>query len=128
MNTTPSKRYALEFGASMAAYVVVLIGSLTALNAVGEDSFWRYPLALLPVLPGVAALAAFVRHLRTLDELARRIQVEAFGIAFAVTALVTFTYGFLENAGLPRVSAIWVTPLMVFSWGLGLAAVNRRYA
>ena len=112
----------------MAGYVAVLVVSLFALKAVGDDSAWRYPLAVLPVLPGAAALLAFVRHLRDLDELQRRIQFEALGIAFAVTVLVTLTYGFAENAGLPRLSAIWVTPLMIAGWGLSQPFVARRYA
>jgi hypothetical protein len=128
MNNSPAKRYTLEFSASMTSYVVVLAGSLAALNAVGGGSPWRWPLALLPVLPGAAALIAFVRRLRAMDELERRIQFEAFGAVCAVTVLVTLTYGFLENAGLPRVSAIWITPLMIGMWGMASAAVSRRYA
>lgn len=112
----------------MAAYVVFLVISLTALGMVGDDSPWRYPLALLPVLPGVATLLAFVQRLRSMDELERRVQFEALGIAFAVTIVATLTYGFLENAGLPRLSAIWMTPLMMAGWGLATAVVSRRYS
>jgi hypothetical protein len=111
----------------MAAYVVVLAGSVTGLGALGTDNPWRYLLAVLPVLPGIGVLVAYIRYLRDMDELQRRIQVEALGIAFAVTFLVTFTYGFLENAGLPKVSAIWVTPVMILSWGLASAGVSRRF-
>jgi hypothetical protein len=131
MTTTTSssnQRYLREFSAAMVAYTLVLVVSLTALKGVGDSSIWRYPLAVLPVLPGVAALIAFVRRLRDMDELERRIQFEALGIAFAVTILVTFTYGFLENAGLPRLSAIWVTPFMIAAWGVSSLLVNRRYA
>jgi hypothetical protein len=123
-----AKRYYREFGLSMAAYVVVLVGSLTWLNALGTGNPWRYALAVLPVLPGIGVVVAYIRFLRDMDELQHRIQVEALGIAFTVTFLVTFTYGFLENAGLPKVSAIWVTPVMILSWGLASAAVSRRFA
>ncbi|MEA1674025.1 hypothetical protein [Nitrospirillum sp. BR 11163] len=40
-------------------------------------------------------------------------QLVAIGFAFAGTALLTFTYGFLEVAGFPRLSMFMVWPLMV---------------
>jgi hypothetical protein len=129
MPTSPAaKRYYLEFGGAMLAYVAVLLVALPVLHAVGKDSVWRFPVAVLPVLPAVAGMAAFVRFLRTLDEMQRRIQFESFGITLALTWLITFTYGFLENAGLPPLSLIWVGPGMVALWGLVSGVVSRRYA
>jgi hypothetical protein len=124
---TAIKRYYLEFGGSMAAYTVVLIAAIRGLDALGPGSGWRYPVALLPVLPAAGALVAFIRYLRTMDELQRRIQFEAFGAAFAATILITFTYGFLEIAGLPTISAIWIGPGMIAAWGVISAIVTRRY-
>src|SRR3954465_11299019 len=128
METSASRRYYLEFGGSMLGYVLLVIVALTGLHAVGPGSGWRFPLALLPVVPALAAMAAFIRFLRTMDEMQRRIQFEAFGIAFASTALITFSYGFLENAGLPGISLIWVAPAMIAIWGIATAVVTRRFA
>ena len=44
-------------------------------------------------------------------------------IAAAVTAGWTFTYGFLENAGYPRLSMFIVWPVMGAVWGL-LACID----
>jgi hypothetical protein len=48
-------------------------------------------------------------------------------VAFGGTALLTFSYGFLENVGFPHFSWIWVLPLMVALWGLGGALASLRY-
>src|ERR1051325_7417081 len=94
------KRYAIEFSAAMVCYVIVLVGSIRLLGTYGETA-WRYPLALPPILQALGALIAFVRFFRALDELEQRMQLEGFAFAFGASALVTFSYGFLEGAGFP---------------------------
>jgi hypothetical protein len=120
------RRYLVEFGGAMAAYTVLLIVSVTVLQAGGVGG-WRYAIALLPVIPLPFGILAFLRLMRKMDELQRRIQLEAIGFAFGTTMLITITMGFLENAGLPRMSWIWVTPLMIALWSLGRLAANRHY-
>ncbi|MGH2491171.1 MAG: hypothetical protein ACRDF9_06635 [Candidatus Limnocylindria bacterium] len=44
---------------------------------------------------------------------------EAVAFAFAATALLTFTYGLLENIAFPRISLTWILPLMIVLWTLG---------
>ena len=75
----------------------------------------------------VAMALAVVRQLRRMDELARRIQLEALGLSFVCTALITFSYGFLETAGLPRLSMFYVWPVMGLVWALATVAGVRRY-
>lgn len=121
-----TRSYLREFGAAMIAYVVVLFLSIWAITTHLRSS-WRYPVALLPMIPAGFALVAVVRHLGRLDELQRRIQFEALAFAFGGTALVTFGYGFVENVGFPHLSWFWVWPLMALLWALGLVLANRRY-
>jgi hypothetical protein len=93
-----------------------------------EPAF-RAPVALLPVIPAIFALVAYLRFLSRMDELGRRIQLEALAFSSGVTGFVTFTYGFLEeNAGFSHLSYIWVFPLMIAMWGIGGAIASRRYA
>lgn len=121
------KTYLIELGlALVVAYPLVLILSITLLNRY-PDSLWRVPLALAPVIPSLFGLRAFLRFLRRMDELQRRIQFEAIGFSFGVTLVVAGAAGFLENAGLPRLSWIYVVPLMIWLWGIGLALATRRY-
>jgi hypothetical protein len=61
-------------------------------------------------------LVAIARHLRRIDEYLRQRLLETFALAAAITAGVTFTYGFLETAGFPRLSMFIVWPLMGAAW------------
>jgi hypothetical protein len=110
----------------MLAYCIVLPVSIVIIQA-NPHAPWRVPLALAPVIPAVVALWAYVRFLNRLDELQRRIQLEALALAAGGTALLTFSYGFLENVGFPHLSVIWVLPLMIALWGLGAALASRKY-
>lgn len=112
--------------ASLVAYVVLLVISLTLLKQT-ENPAARVLLSLLPVLPVAFGVLAFTRFLRGIDELQRRIQLEGLGFSVAITGLLTFTLGMLENAGLPSVSMTWVFPALVIFWGIGVALAGRRY-
>lgn len=85
--------------------MVVLSISIFIING-HPHTAWRVPLALAPVIPVAFALWAFVRFLGRMDELQRRIQLEALGIAFGGSGLLTFSYGFLEGVGFPHIS--WI--------------------
>lgn len=127
MNKDAQKRYLIEFGGSMLAYSIVLIAALLLIQAYPHAS-WRFAVAVAPVIPICFALLAFLRALGRMDELQRRIQLNAVGFGFGATAIVTFTYGFLELVGFPPISYIWVLPLMVALWGIGSAFATRYYA
>jgi hypothetical protein len=121
------RRYYVEFTISMTAYAVVLIASVTLLDRLSTDSNFRTAIALAPVVPVVFVLIAIMRLLVNSDELQQRIQLFAISFAAVTTALLTFSYGFLEGIGFPRFSPIWVFPLMTALWGLGLSYFSRRY-
>ena len=122
----PMKRYLLEFGSSMAGYTVLVPVSIWLLRHCPAVP-WRYPIALLPVIPAALAMWAVIRGVRGLDELQRRIQFEAVVFSFLTTCLLTLTWGFLQNAGLPQLDVIWIAPLLIILWGLGLGIAHGRY-
>ena len=119
--------YLKELGAGLALYVGLLALSITALIHGGIAPDWRYVVAVAPMLGGLACARAIMRQLNRLDELQRRVQLDGLATSFLGTALVTFSYGFLENAGLPRLSMFVVWPLMAAFWIVGTLAANRRY-
>jgi len=121
-----AKRYLKEFGGSMAAYAIMVPVSIWLLKG-HEHSPLRFLFAVLPVIPSAFAMWAAIRFFRGLDELQRRIQFEGLAFSFLGTCLISLTWGFLQNAGLPHADVIWVTPLLIMLWGLGLAIASRRY-
>lgn len=124
---TPAARtYVIQFSAAMALYVVAVIASVSALNAY-PNATWRPLVAALPVVPALFGLLAFVRFLGRMDELQQRIQLTAIGFSFGATGVLTFAYGFLQNAGFPALSWIYILPGMVGLWGVSVAVASWRY-
>lgn len=115
----------IQFGFAILAYLMFLVGSLTVVAA-NPTAGWRYWVAVLPVVPAGFVVWLTVRQLGRLDEVQKRMQMQAIGFALAATGLVTFGYGFLESAGLPHMSATFVLPLMALFWSLGLLGLSLR--
>jgi len=120
-----SRAYVREFFAAMAAYVVAVL--VTVKLTPDVDPVVRVPFVLIPLIPSAFALRAYLRYLGRMDELGRKIQLEALAIGFGAAGMLTFAYGFLENAGFPQLSYVFVFPLMIFLWGIGGAVATRRY-
>ena len=120
------KTYTIRMLVVTAAYIALVYSSVHWLKR-GPAVPWKYIIAVLPVFPMFLVPVFVVERLRKIDELQRRIQLEALGFAFAATALSTLTYGFLENAGLPGLNWMWVWPLMAAFWIIGLFAARWRY-
>jgi hypothetical protein len=125
-STWVTYRTQIEFGLAILAYLMVLVGSVTVVQA-NPDADWRYYVVVLPVAPAGFVIWLFVRALTRLDELQKRIQMQAFGFSLGGTALITFGYGFLEGAGVPHLSWTYVLPLMAILWGAGTAIFTWRY-
>jgi hypothetical protein len=68
-----------------------------------------------------------MRLLADSDELQQRLHLLAITVAAVLTGFITFTYGFLENLGFPPFPTIWILPMMITLWGLGLGYFSRRY-
>lgn len=85
------------------------------------------PLVLLPLVPAALTIWAFVKMVRSTDELQRRILYQALSVGFVVTFAATLAYSVLEDLGLPHVSAVWWWGTLVLSWIAGLAITSRRY-
>lgn len=120
------RRYYREFLASGIAYGVALYLADLIVDA-NPDAGWRYAMALLPVVPGALIVVAAVRFYRRVDELQQRITLEAIALAFAATAVITFTYGFVEEAvDLLRINWMWVWGVMAPLWFICDFIVRRR--
>jgi hypothetical protein len=124
--TSASKAYIREFGLAMLAYAVVLPTTMSLIEN-HPDAHWRYAVALAPVVPLVFALIAMLRFFGRIDELARKIQLEAFAVAAGATGIATFAYGMLQNVGLPPVNLTLVLPFTILVWGVAAAISARKY-
>lgn len=122
-----ARRYWLPSTLSMVAYVVVLIVSIRLLARGIPDETVRTAISLAPMIPAFFLGWSILSLIRRMDEMQRKLQLEAFALAFAGTALLTFSYGFLENVGFPKLTAFVVWPIMCGFWFLGVVLGRLRY-
>ena len=59
----------------------------------------KVAMVLLPVVPFAVFLFRFIGYVRSLDELHRRVHLEALALAFPIATLFLMTLGLVEKAG-----------------------------
>ena len=115
----------IYFGSSILAYMMVLAGAVTVVQA-NPGASWRYYVALLPAMPAALVIWLIVRQLARMDEIQKRIQVQAIGFSMAATALLTFAYGFLEAVGMPQMNGAFILPAIAVFWAAAFTTLNLR--
>src|ERR1700683_172320 len=110
----------------LASIIDVSAGWWLGMRGLGQGA--RIAIALLPVPANLILIALIVQRIRTLDEFFRRIHLEAVAIAFLLTGLAVFVYGYLQMAHAVRplnVAIVWV--FMTISYGLGYLVALKHY-
>ena len=107
--------YFREMAGALVLYTFVLVLALTFGRGIPPGPL-QTVVYMSPMLPFLLAVRAILRQIRRSDEFMRKTMVEHIAIAAAVTAGWTFTYGFLENAGYPKLSMFTVWPAMGAVW------------
>ena len=125
------RRYLRVLWPALVAYSLALFASIWLIKR-GIDSVpLRALVAVLPALPIVLLMRAALRYLREIDELQRRIETEAIGIASLLVALLYFAGGLLQKAKVVDLDAamamIWVFPLLCAAYGIAKMVLARRY-
>lgn len=93
----------------------------------------RTTIALTPLLPGLLYVRDWIRFVRRLDELQRRVQLEAFLFAALGALILAAVIDALNANGLAPLGCthglgLGGTYLVMCSlWGLGTVIANRRY-
>ncbi|WP_296949712.1 hypothetical protein [uncultured Massilia sp.] len=111
------KAYTVELWTALAVYAVLLAASIRFGRPL-EDGWLRTAVLLAPMLGFALMIRAVARHVARIDEYQRRRLLESIGLAFAISAALTFSYGFLETAGFPRLSMFTVWIVMAGSLAL----------
>ena len=117
------KAYMRELVASIALYTVLLMAAVRWGRPMPEGLL-RTLVLLSPMIGFFAALWVIARHFGRIDEYQRMRMLENVALASAVTAGLTFTYGFLETAGYPKLSmfTVWI----VLCGSVGLVGILRK--
>lgn len=116
--------------AGMIVFLILYIAARYTLEQAGISPALRVGAALLPIPAFAFFLIFFIRGLKTLDELERRIQLESLAIAFPLTLLLIMTLGLLELA-IPLSPQDWsyrhVWAFLPLFYFFGLIIARRRY-
>lgn len=117
-----------QFTIGMIGYAVVIVLEGIFVQSETSSIWLGLALAAAPMALAVWAMTGWLEAVRTFDELQQKIFSEAGLISLGITAVATFTYGFLENfLGLPKLSMFVVFPFMAFCYTISLPATTRRY-
>ena len=125
------KRYIRALWPTLIGYSLAVFLSMWLLRH-GIDSVpLRALVAVLPVVPLALMMRAALRYLREIDELQRRIETEAIGIASLLVSVLYFAGGLLQKAKVVdidgAVAMIWVFPLLCLIYGVAKMILTRRY-
>ncbi len=125
------RRYIRAMWPIMVGYSAALFLSIWLIKRGIESVPLRALVAVLPALAIVLLMRAALRYLREIDELQRRIETEAIGIASLLVSVVYFAGGLLQKAKVVDIDAaaamIWVFPLLCAVYGIAKMILTRRY-
>ncbi len=114
----------------VSTWILSYFGARVLLKSTELETWLRVVLVLVPIIPFVFLLLWIIRGIRQLDELERRIQLEALAVAFPLTFLLMMTLGLLELA-IKLKPEDWsyrhLWPFMFVFYLAGLTLARRRY-
>jgi hypothetical protein len=113
----------------MIAVMIFTVTTITAVLLLNQGLADPYKL-LVATLPGIASLFlayAIARAFASLDELQRRIQLEALAIAFGWSLVCVYAIGIYIMAGMDQPRWIYLLPMMVFGWLAGKLWTMWKY-
>lgn len=126
-----SRDYRRRLWPAMILYTAIVLASTWLLKHYQMAMPLRALIAVAPALPISFVMFAFLRYLRTVDEMQRRIEMEGVGVAALVVSQVYLAGGFLQLGKVIDIPSglamIWVFPLMCFSYAIGKFLATRRY-
>ena len=111
------RAYLIDLWTALAVYGALLFASIRYGRPM-DAGLPRTIVLLAPMLGFGLMIRAIARHVARIDEYQRMRMLESVALAFAITGAVTFSYGFLETAGFPKLSMFSVWIVMGASWFL----------
>jgi len=109
------RRYFIEFNAAMLLYAAAVVGRKFILPGIG-DPLLRDLILGSPILPICLMALAVLRFYRRMDEYHRLQLLEALAFSAGVTAVVSASWMFLEEAGFPHLQMFHAMMVMMLSW------------
>ena len=115
---------------SALTFMLAYIAAVAAQEIFTLDRLAGMAVSLLPAAGLLFFILEEVKMIRRLDELQRRIQLEALAVGFPLTMLILMTLGFLQRVdllphALSTIRDVWI--VLPVAYGIGLLVARRRY-
>jgi hypothetical protein len=127
---SPAQGRSSRVGLAAFLFAGLYLAALGAAEVTAISRAIRIAIALAPVPAFAFFLAEWIRSIRRLDELERRIQLEALAIAFPLSLVLVMALGLIQRVT-PLDPADWsyrhVWPFLIAFYFFGLALAKRRY-
>ncbi|HFB64744.1 MAG TPA: hypothetical protein ENJ60_04305 [Aeromonadales bacterium] len=121
------KKYLKRFIAGMVGYGFMLPLTIFIGKKVVAGNFIMILIALLPVIPFLLAMSAYLANMKTMDEMWRKIQSDALIMTALITITFSFSLGMLQVMNiLQNFSIFYVFPFMFVIWALCFAYLIAR--
>jgi hypothetical protein len=111
-----ARTYRAELFISIAVYAILLFGSIR-IGRTMPEGLARTLVLVSPMIGFGLMIRAVVRHVARVDEYVRVRMLESIALAAAITVALSFTYGFLETVGYPKLSMFSVWMVLAASFG-----------
>ena len=112
-----TRAYHRELFSAIALYIILLMAAIRYGRPM-DDGALRTLVLVSPMIGFGVMIWAIARHLARVDEFIRKQLLENVALAAAITAGLTFTYGFLETAGYPKLSMFTVWCVLCGTFGI----------
>lgn len=130
-NSSPRSRFVCIVGQPFVLWGIAALATGLTVNWIFRHEELHSPakplLGFLPALMAILFVVAFVKNARKLDEMRRRIHLQAAAIAFLLTVILTFVFDGLENAGIYRATRSDLNTATVLIWAAALTVLSLRY-
>jgi len=111
------KKYLIRFIAGMVGYGFMLPFAIFISKKIQAGILIKILLALLPVIPFLLAMYAYIANMKTMDEMWRKIQIDALIITTMITIAASFSMGMLQVMNVMKTfSVFYLFPFMMMVW------------
>lgn len=123
------RKVSKQFIIGILAYAIAIMIQLIIIKTMELPQLGKVIIALIPMFPAVWGMIGWIKSQRELDELQQKIMIEAGAFSLGMTALITFSYGFLEVfAKFPKITMFSVWVIISLSFIIGQFLANRKYS
>jgi cadmium resistance protein CadD (predicted permease) len=130
-NSSPRSRLMCIVGQPFVLWGFAALATAVTVNWIFKHEELHSPakplLGFMPALMAILFVVSFVKDVRKLDEMRRRIHLQAAAIAFLLTVILTFVFDGLDNAGIYRATLSDLNSATGLIWAAALIILSLRY-